>query len=49
MEVPWRLRPSVIWGVCSCLEEGALEEEGTLIAERTCSDQLALRLVSVER
>jgi hypothetical protein len=24
----WRLRPSFICGCCSCLEEGALEEEG---------------------
>ena len=31
------------------MEEGALEEEGTLIAGRSCSGQIALRIVSVER
>jgi hypothetical protein len=31
------------------LEEGALEEEGALIAGRTCNGQIALRIVSVER
>jgi hypothetical protein len=49
MEVAWRLRPSFICGSCSCLEEGALEEEGALIAGRSCSGQIALRTVSVER
>jgi hypothetical protein len=49
MEVPWRLRPSFICGDCSCLEEGALEEEGAPIAGRTCSGQFALRSDSVER
>jgi hypothetical protein len=48
MEVARRLRPSFICGSCSCLEEGALEE-GTLIVGRSCSGQIALRTVSVER
>jgi hypothetical protein len=49
MEVAWRLRPSFICGSCSCLEEGALEEEGALIAGRSCSGQIVLRTVSMER
>jgi hypothetical protein len=49
MEVTWRLRPSFICGCCSCLEEGALEEEGASIAGRSCSGQMALRIDSVER
>jgi hypothetical protein len=43
MEVAWRLRPSFICGSCSCLEKG------TLIVGRSCSGQIALRTVSVER
>jgi hypothetical protein len=49
MEVAKRLRPSFICGSCSCLEEGAIDEEGTLIAGRSCSGQISLRIVSVER
>jgi hypothetical protein len=42
-------RAQLICGCCFCLEEGALEEEGIPIAGRSCSGQIALRIVSVER
>jgi hypothetical protein len=49
MEGSRRLRAQFICGCCSCLEEGALEEEGAPITGRSCSGQIPLRTVLVER
>jgi hypothetical protein len=43
MEDSWKLRPSLF---CGC---GSFLEEGAPIAGRSCSGQIALRTVSVER